>query len=772
MQTVSVYIACVLYVTTVYSYQLEMTCVSCQDGLYLDQHTKTCASCPTHSRVPDTANATSVLQCECAAGYTPVLGQCTICSVGSFKVDLGNGSCALCATSATTSEPGATAAEACMCSPGFQLSAGACEQCPAGTSKNLISNDLCALCQPGVYCPLGSLTPTACIAHSERTVPGGQALSDCLCVAGYYATPATNGVFSCEACAPGSFKDVSSNVQCMLCAENTYNPDTTAVSADSCRPCSPNSTSSTGSTADTQCLCVAGYSGVPGSQCAACEVGKFRGDMTQYICSECPADSYNAQLHMVSAQSCLPCPANTSTGGAHGSGSIFDCVCNPGFSAGLDFASWRCSECGMGRFQSTPNSSSCDACPRGTYSTATGAVSSTTCQSCANGSYAESVASVECKACLPGTWQDLRAGDAKTKPCTLCPSNSNSSVTGSTEVEQCVCKTGYAISTAHIQGSPDTYLCQECMAGYFCPGGGVFTNCPTNHWSFAGINPGPCRQCAPYSYAARLTDMTGPTLCYCSRGTGGYFDSTCTPCATGTYQPCDFSINMDNIGYDCSESYTAPTCISCPVNTYSDSQQVSACDACPQNASSAEGSKRAQDCVCDNSYYGENGEQCLPCEPGYFCSGSSKTLCRINSNSSALAWSEAGCACDAGFFSNTTAGYCYACTPGFYCPGGDVKIACPTNSSSIRQSSLVASCLCDPGTRRDCVGGASEAGICIVDVYSACHQCAQGDICFESTLLHCPDNSTSPRGSDHGDDCACNAGFFNTVVDDEHAHSI
>ena len=120
----------------------------------------------------------------------------------------------------------------------------------------------------------------------------------------------------------------------------------------------------------------------------------------------------------------------------------------------------------------------------------------------------------------------------------------------------------------------------------------------------------------------------------------------------------------------------------------------------------------------------------------------------------------------------TTAGYCYACTPGFYCPGGDVKITCPTNSSSIRQSSFVASCLCDPGTRRDCVGGASEAGICIVDVYSACHQCVQGDICFDSTLVHCPDDSTSPRGSDHGDDCACNAGFFNTVVDDDHAHNV
>jgi len=777
MQTVSVYITCVLCVTIVYAYQpapnIEMTCVSCPDGQYLDQPTNACTVCPAHSRVPDPANATSMLQCECVAGYTPVSGHCEKCTAGSFKVGLGNGTCALCATSATTSEPGATAAGDCECSPGFQLSTGVCVSCPAGTSKDYISDDNCAACQFDVYCPLGSVTPTICITHSERSVPGGQALSDCLCLAGYKATPTVAGVFSCEACASGSFKDVTSNIQCTQCAANTYNPDIAADSENSCRPCSANASSFAGSTDHTQCLCAAGYAGVPGAQCEACVAGKFRSDMTQYICSQCRVDSYNAQLHMVSAQSCISCPTNTSTGGEYGSGSIFHCVCNAGYSASLDPAAWKCTECGTGRFQPTRNSSSCDVCETGKYSTATGAVSSTTCQTCSDGSYTESVASLACTVCPTGTWQDLRAGDAKTRPCTSCPSNSNSSVTGSTAVEQCVCMPGYAISMTHQPGSPDTYSCQECLAGYFCAGGGVYTKCPTNHWSSAGINPGPCIQCALYSYAARLTDMTGPNLCYCSRGTEGAFDNTCVPCTAGKYQPCDFSINMDNIGYQCAQSYAAPTCIACPANTYSQSQQASVCDACPLNASALEGSNSVQACVCDNSYYGENGEQCLPCEPVYFCSGVSKTLCRINSNSTDLASTEADCMCDAGFFSNITAGYCYACTPGSYCPGGSVKLTCPNNSSSIRQSSLITSCICDPGTRRDCVGGVSEAGSCSVDTYSACHECAEGDICFGSTLVHCPDDSTSPRGSDDGDDCACNAGFFNTVVeDDDHAHDL
>jgi len=65
----------------------------------------------------------------------------------------------------------------------------------------------------------------------------------------------------------------------------------------------------------------------------------------------------------------------------------------------------------------------------------------------------------------------------------------------------------------------------------------------------------------------------------------------------------------------------------------------------------------------------------------------------------------------------------------------------------------------------------NENGSCSVDAESACHECAEGDICFNSTLVHCPADSTSLRGSDSGEDCSCNAGFFNAAVDDDHDHS-
>ena len=38
-----------------------------------------------------------------------------------------------------------------------------------------------------------------------------------------------------------------------------------------------------------------------------------------------------------------------------------------------------------------------------------------------------------------------------------------------------------------------------------------------------------------------------------------------------------------------------------------------------------------------------------------------------------------------------------------------------------------------------------------------------GDICVNSTLLQCPEHSTSLAGSDEGADCKCNGGYFNMV---------
>jgi hypothetical protein len=66
------------------------------------------------------------------------------------------------------------------------------------------------------------------------------------------------------------------------------------------------------------------------------------------------------------------------------------------------------------------------------------------------------------------------------------------------------------------------------------------------------------------------------------------------------------------------------------------------------------------------------------------------------------------------------------------------------------------------------VDGQSAAGACTVDYSRGCLHCAAGDICFNNTLLHCPEHSTSGVGNDEGADCKCNNGYYNVPT---HSHA-
>jgi len=48
---------------------------------------------------------------------------------------------------------------------------------------------------------------------------------------------------------------------------------------------------------------------------------------------------------------------------------------------------------------------------------------------------------------------------------------------------------------------------------------------------------------------------------------------------------------------------------------------------------------------------------------------------------------------------------------------------------------------------------------CTIDYASPCRACEPDDICFNETLLHCPQHSSSPRGSDDDRDCVCDPGY-------------
>jgi len=100
---------------------VEIKCESCPDGLFLNQTSLSCAACPANSRVLNPANASSVLECACEAGYTNVSSACAPCALGRYKPALGNTTCAACPVNTNTTAVARVALEECLCAPGFFL---------------------------------------------------------------------------------------------------------------------------------------------------------------------------------------------------------------------------------------------------------------------------------------------------------------------------------------------------------------------------------------------------------------------------------------------------------------------------------------------------------------------------------------------------------------------------------------------------------------------------------------------------------------------------
>ena len=316
-----------------------MTCVSCPDGLFLNQTSVSCAACPPHSRVPGPANASSVLECACEAGHTNSSSACGPCALASYKPALGNETCTACPLNTNTTAVTRVALNECLCAPGFFFNALACAPCATGSFKGHVSNEACAPCPVDTYCPVQSVVPVACVGNSSRLAEGGVEMRDCLCPPGFFTEDSVSR--TCNPCPVGTFNALLDQTNCTACPAGTVNRQQAAEDASACISCGANAAALAGSSDATACACNLGFAGEPGATCVACATGKFRSNMSEYICHESPADTYNAEPLMVSHESCLACPEASSTTGRTGSGSQLDCVCQPCYRPDTDDASAR-----------------------------------------------------------------------------------------------------------------------------------------------------------------------------------------------------------------------------------------------------------------------------------------------------------------------------------------------------------------------------------------------------------------------------------------------
>ena len=344
------------------------------------------------------------------------------------------------------------------------------------------------------------------------------------------------------------------------------------------------------------------------------------------------------------------CPEGSTTIQGTTVTTVSDCVCLPGH---------------------YPSNNHCILCPAHTYKSAT---DNTTCLDCPIDSVASPGSSTQsmclcsagfgysagiCVACSKGKFKSYHDNSV----CPNCPPHSNTINTGTNDVFDCLCDTGYYGSmngASLFQNSIDwaSVQCNACPVGKFKDVTGSTDN---------GLTDASCSTCNPFSTS--LEASVSNTDCQCLPGYTGPNGGPCVACDAGTYKistgpeactSCHANSNSPS-GFAsasaciCNVGHTGSgECNACDVDTYKSLSGNQACTACPENTVSATGSTLLNNCSCAPGFHGTN-TACTSCPPDYYCTGGSNlTPCPGNSSSPMYSFQEEDCVCLGGFEKETS----------------------------------------------------------------------------------------------------------------------
>ncbi|KAJ1474588.1 hypothetical protein T484DRAFT_1599268, partial [Baffinella frigidus] len=287
------------------------------------------------------------------------------------------------------------------------------------------------------------------------------------------------------------------NGSCVSCPNGTYSG---AAGAFECTVCDEGAVCSDG----IKHLCRVGSSPPTqsGAEAACCEAGTYKSRDGSGACEPCPAGTYcplEATTSLVEALNC-----SDHSWSLAGSGSIQDCMCDPGYTGKNGR---KCCSCLAGTYKEGTGSGWCVQCGAGTYS----GRGMGSCTPCGEGKYSESVASVEETTCLS------------------CPANSTSDA-GSGSMAACECVLGYygpsntecgACEAGTYQDQRGHASCNDCDAGTYSP-------------AFAAKSSEQCMACPADSDSP--SGSVVQEACVCNAGFPGQDGGVCTACVAGTYQ--------------------------------------------------------------------------------------------------------------------------------------------------------------------------------------------------------------------------------------------
>jgi len=421
------------------------------------------------------------------------------------------------------------------------LKDGTCfRMCAAGTYE--ISSPLsCVSCPAGKYKDTtGSQECTDCPTNSSSQ-PGGDALADCYCEAGYSGP----GGGACEACAAGYYKATAGSANCTFCPVGLYR---TSVSCH--WPQRGKGVQS--------CVCDAHFYGAKGTACAACPSNQVRPDFIDAattladclcapgfepdpgavnLCRQCPIGTYKTYA---GDHNCTACPATLTTEQT-GNANASACVCAPGFAFDGD----QCNSCPDNLYKIGFNLiQTCTACTANSFGAVGGTgpldctclkgfeVYADTCKSCQTGKYKNSTVNLG-KALA---WAaNMTLTDEGLYLCSICPLNTATNNTASPVCDACAAgkttdgRTGQVECVCDVGTEPGAGgVCQTCRAGRFkatstdkyanreCVACGA---CGTNNQVATECNSThniTCRACQTNSWSSAGRTLLDP--CFCNAG--------------------------------------------------------------------------------------------------------------------------------------------------------------------------------------------------------------------------------------------------------------
>ena len=641
------------------------SCVGCSAGKYSTASSLSAASCPytctSSSSYATAIGTTSMEDCgiPCRNGgsfFKTLTRACVPCSASSY-CGIGGGCIDACIACPSHTKPSANettcVSGACFVCP----SGGYCDgsltffPCPLGTASSAMGQSLpttCASCGPGAYASsTGTTACSLCLPGTFSSLLALRSQACALCGIGSFASgmgatavsPSIKGTYvssmgssSAIPCGGGSYTDTMGASVCQLCPSKlAFFGNISAWGAPSFEvaclaiPCPlPNSlTAKAGSCKAEDCVCNAGYffnnnngsGGGTNKECLACPWGSYAPAINTSACLACPANTYDAGGSLQPRDTvCGPVAAN-----CYAPPSSITFYANAGYYR--DLVTMQCRPCPIGTF-SNNNGGGCISCGAGTTSQiATQKASDCRCTDGFILNLSSSISSVCSTLCPIGSF--CMQGNVY-----ACSSNAQTFFAGAASPAACQCVAGYysaSILTAVIGGS--VVGCQQCDAGFVCPGIMNNTNNNNNSGSIKA-NAADRIQC-PINTFSKPGSIKIASDCVCKPGF--------MPTAGGG-------------------------CVLCPLNTFCSSGQVTACG---NNSIAPSGASSSANCTCIGGFFGYNNNKtdCSNvCPMDSYCFDGKKQSCPPNASTGGLnqRYSPDACRCIAGFFPDA-AQWCTPC---------------------------------------------------------------------------------------------------------------